>query len=60
MNQTLKKYNKALFYQFNIQLYKKEIQNYKDGTIKIWTVHLLQEHTILSHCLIKTSFPDST
>lgn len=48
MNQTLKKYNKALFYQFNIQLYKKEIQNYKDGTIKIWTVYLLQEHTIVA------------
>lgn len=35
MNQTLKKYNKALFYQFNIHLYKKEIQNYTDGKIKI-------------------------
>lgn len=45
MNQTLKKCNKALFYQFNIQLYKKEIQNYKNCSIKIWTVHLLQEHT---------------
>lgn len=48
MNQTLKKYNKTLFYQFIIQLYKKEIQNYKDGTIKIWAVHLLQEHTTVA------------
>lgn len=47
MSQNLNECNQSVFKKFNIQLYKKEIQNYKDGTIKIWTVHLLQEHTIV-------------
>lgn len=48
MNQTHKNTTKPYFTNLIFSYIKKEIQNYKDGTIKIWTVHLLQEHTIVA------------
>lgn len=48
MKQTLKNTTKPCSTNLIFSYIKKEIQNYKAVTIKIWTVHLLQEHTIVA------------